>query len=170
MNDGQSVSQSNLSPNQKISLLTVYASQFGSYTTLLWQVPALSLTAQSFLLTIALSAGNKTSARVIAAVLSIIISAASLSLMHEQRGRAIAHGKLANDFAGQLGLDRIAIQNVNDMVPKDTNAANVWTDPGTKFPKGELMYNLWQYCLALFILADVFVMISPLLPKGWQLG
>ena len=33
-----------------VSLLGVYAGQAGSYTTLLWQVPALSFTGQSFLL------------------------------------------------------------------------------------------------------------------------
>jgi hypothetical protein len=37
-------------PDQLISLLSVYAGQYASYTTLLWQVPALSLTAQAFLL------------------------------------------------------------------------------------------------------------------------
>jgi hypothetical protein len=42
-------------PDQLISLLGVYANQYASCTTLLWQVPALSLTAQAFLLTIALS-------------------------------------------------------------------------------------------------------------------
>ena len=50
-----------------IALLSIYASQVGSYTTLLWQVPALSLTAQSFLLTIALSGVNGATARVTAA-------------------------------------------------------------------------------------------------------
>ena len=45
-------------PDQLTSLLGVYASRYASYTTLLWQVPALSLTAQAFLLTIALSRGR----------------------------------------------------------------------------------------------------------------
>lgn len=35
-----------VAPDQLIALLGVSASQYASYTTLLWQVPALSLTAQ----------------------------------------------------------------------------------------------------------------------------
>jgi hypothetical protein len=64
--------------DQLISLLGDSA-QYASYTTLLWQVPALSLTAQAFLLTLALGHGNGTSAKVIAAALSGVISAASCS-------------------------------------------------------------------------------------------
>src|SRR6266567_2276116 len=33
-------------PDSLVSLLSLYGGQFGSYTTLLWQVPALGLTAQ----------------------------------------------------------------------------------------------------------------------------
>jgi hypothetical protein len=171
MSETQESGQNSLTPDQQVNLLNVYATQFGSYTTLLWQVPVLGLTAQSFLLTIALGAESKTSARVIAAVLSIIISSASLSLMHEQRGRSITYGQLAKTFADRLGLNKILVKKVDDMIPnKDTNAADVWTEPGTKFPRGELIYSLWMLCLFLFFFADAFVIISPLLPKGWQLG
>ena len=31
------------SPDNKISLFSIYATQFGSYATLVWQVPALTL-------------------------------------------------------------------------------------------------------------------------------
>ena len=71
-------------PDQLILLLGVYAARYASYTKLLWQVPALSLTAQAFLLTIALSHSNGVSARVTAAALSAVISAASYALMENQ--------------------------------------------------------------------------------------
>ena len=66
---------------QLISLPGVYAARYASYTTLLWQLPALSLTAWAFLLTIALSHSDGVSARVTAAALSAVISAASYALM-----------------------------------------------------------------------------------------
>jgi hypothetical protein len=75
-------------PDQLLSLLGVYATQYASYTTLLWQVPALSLTAQAFLLTLALGHGNGTSAKIIGAALSAATSGASYALMHDQRGHA----------------------------------------------------------------------------------
>ena len=71
-------------PDQLISLAGVYAARYASYTTLLWQLPALSLTAWAFLLTIALSHSNGVSARVTAAALSAVISAASYALMENQ--------------------------------------------------------------------------------------
>ena len=69
---------------QLISLPGVYAARYASDKTLLWQLPALSLTAQAFLLTIALSHSNGVSARVTAAALSAVISAASYALMENQ--------------------------------------------------------------------------------------
>ena len=72
-------------PDQLISLLGGYAARYASYTTLLWQLPALSLTAWAFLLTIALSHSDGVSARVTAAALSAVISAASYALMKTTR-------------------------------------------------------------------------------------
>ena len=71
-------------PDQLISLPGVYAAQYAFYTTLLWQLPALSLTAQAFLLTIALSHSDGVSARVTATALYAVISAASYALMENQ--------------------------------------------------------------------------------------
>lgn len=89
---------------QKLSLLTIFAGQFGSYATMVWQVPALGLTAQSFLLTIALTHGNSDGAKYISAVLSIGIAFASFQLMHDQRAHQICHGELASRLARELGL------------------------------------------------------------------
>jgi hypothetical protein len=43
---GDGLKPGDLQPGDKVALLNVYTSQFASYTTLLWQVPALGLTAQ----------------------------------------------------------------------------------------------------------------------------
>lgn len=77
---------SGLQPGDMVTLLSVYAGRFGSYTTLLWQVPALGLTAQAFLMTIVLGTGSATSrgAQLIASALSIIVAYASIQLMHNQ--------------------------------------------------------------------------------------
>ena len=142
--------------DQGVALLGIYAGQVGSYTTLLWQVPALSLTAQSFLLTIALGAHNGTAARVTAAALSVVISAASYALMHDQRGHAINHGELAMRLSAKLELSRLIETGlrVEDGVPKDTDANKVWTwyheKPGqlVSFRAG-LMYAIWKGCMFL---------------------
>lgn len=135
------------------ALLGVYATQFGSYTTLLWQVPALSLTAQAFLMTIALS-DDSNMARLIASVLSIMIAGTSISLMHNQRGHAINHGVLALRVSRKLGLAReLGKLAIHDAKPEFADAETVWVGWDRH------IYHVWKICLGLFIAADVTVII-----------
>ena len=139
-----------------VSLLSVYTTQFGSYTTLLWQVPALGLTAQSFLLAITLGSDINKWSRIIASVLSIIIAAASGFLMHNQRGRAINHGELAKRVSEKLFLaDFLGSFEIDDGVPKKTqiDAQNVWG-------VDRLIYHGWRLCMYLFMIADIVVIYS----------
>ena len=87
-------------------MLAVYAGQFGSYTTLLWQVPALSLTAQAFLFTIALAKNVDPGARVVTGILSVVTSLMSIYLMLSHRIHAERQGRVAMDLALQLGAQR----------------------------------------------------------------
>lgn len=140
------------------SLLTAYSTQFGSYTSLLWQVPALGLTAQAFLLTIALTAGNGDLAKLTAAVLSTLIAAASSQLMHDQRGHAINHGELALRVSKELRLaKRFGTLNVEDAEPSGTDAETVWVGWDHR------IYGVWRTTLYLFIVADLIVVISVIL-------
>ena len=156
----------------------MYASQFGSYTTLLWQVPALSLTAQSFLLTIALTNSNGKAAKVSAAVLSAIIAGASYALMHDQRGHAINHGELVRRLSEKLFLKEFLGGNftMDDGVPGETNAENVWTwyKQGQKkiSLRAGLMYGVWKGCILIFLLVDIGIIGSVLVlsPEMNRLG
>ncbi|HUJ04746.1 MAG TPA: hypothetical protein VLX31_01410 [Streptosporangiaceae bacterium] len=152
---------SELSLDNKITLLSVYAGQFGSYTTLLWQVPALSLTAQSFLLTIALTHGNNTVSVGLAAGLSIVIALASVQLMHNQRGRAINHAELVNRLSENLHADALLGKlDREDAIPRHTTPQTLWTVDG-------LIYHVWRWCMYLFIGADAAIIISALGSFHW---
>lgn len=142
-------------PDNLVSLLSVYAGQFGSYTTLLWQVPALGLTAQSFLLTIALMKDTSSGARIIACALSVIIALASAALMHNQRGRAINHAELLRRLSAKLGLSKFLYDSVelDDAIPKKTNAQNVWA-------VDHLIYHGWMLCMCLFGIADGLIILA----------
>jgi hypothetical protein len=94
--------------DSQLSLLGVYATQFSSYSSLLWQVPALGLTAQSFLLTIALTHDSSQGARIMASGLALLIALASVSLMHGQRGFAISYAWFVRRLSIQLGLGKLA--------------------------------------------------------------
>jgi hypothetical protein len=142
-----------------VSLLGVYAGQAGSYTTLLWQVPALSFTGQSFLLTIALMHGNGRWAGVIAAVLSFLIALGSLFLLHQHRGHAINHmimaGRVSHllslkDLLGTAGEANGAL-SADDAVPLDADAETMWD-------VDHWIYHLWRFACWAFLLADVVIM------------
>lgn len=160
--------------DQVIALLGVYGAQVGSYTTLLWQVPALSLTAQSFLLTIALTRGNGTLAKLIAALVSAVVAASSYALMHDQRGHAINHGELAMRLSGSLGLGQLIDTHldVDDGVPRTTDADCLWT--WHREAQGQLarlvtpraghMYAVWKGCVVLFLFVDVGIICSVFMP------
>jgi|SRR5690242_5862865 len=68
--------------NEQYNLL---ANRRQAFDALLWQTPVLSLTAQAFLFTIALSDGNTVVARAISAMLALIVALASLQLMAKHR-------------------------------------------------------------------------------------
>jgi hypothetical protein len=137
------------------SLLTAYTTQFGSYTTLLWQVPALSLTAQSFLLIIVLTAGNGHFAKLTAAVLSIVIALASTRLMHDQRGHAMNHGELALRISRQLRLgSTLGNLQIEDAEPAGADAETVWVSWDHR------IYHTWTWALYLFILVDVVALVA----------
>jgi hypothetical protein len=144
-----------LGTDNLLTLLNIYTTQFGSYTTLLWQVPALGLTAQAFLLMIALgSSGTSNAARWTAAGLSMIIALASRFLMHNQRGRAINQAELAKRLSYMLSMkDFLGSFELDDAVPKKTNAQDVWS-------VDHWIYQGWGLCMLLFIAADAAVLAS----------
>ena len=80
---------------------------------LVWQVPVLSLTAQAFLFSIALSHDAARTARVIASVLSLLMTVLSLHLMAKPR-QAAMHGRAWSDYRNsidpKIGLSRFFSQ------------------------------------------------------------
>ena len=151
-----------LEPGDMVALLGVYTSQFGSYTTLLWQVPSIGLTAQAFLMTIILGTGSN-GARYLASALSIIIAYASVHLMHDQRARAINHAELAKRISYRLSLTNMigGSFDLSDAVPgRGTNAQNVWAT-------NRVIYGVWIGCMLLFAIVDALVIIALFSGQSW---
>jgi hypothetical protein len=154
---------SELEPGDMVALLNAYTSQFGSFTSLLWQVPALGLTAQAFLMTIVLGTGYSHASRYAACALSIIISYASYHLMHDQRARAINHAEMAKRISYKLSLTNLlgGSFGLDDAVPaKGTDAQNMWTT-------NRVIYGIWVVCMALFAIIGAIVIISLLSGTSW---
>jgi hypothetical protein len=182
------------SDEDKLSLLTVFAGQFSSYATMVWQVPALSLTAQSFLLTIALTHGNSDGAKYISAVLSIGIAYASFQLMHDQRAHQICHGDLAHRLAKELRLATLLGGPIEvsdsrpEMVPSQIASADAAVRSMLSLPAKERpglapserrnansvwldvdhsIYGTWKFLMGLFGVADVVIIVSTALGASW---
>ena len=149
-----------------MSLVSVHASQYASYTSLLWQVPALGLTAQSFLLTIALTSSSSVTARLIASVLGIAIAAASWQLMHDQRGRAINHAALLRRLVGPHGLGLgplLGHLTEPDGTPPCTDAVDIWE-------VDHVIYGMWKTLMKVLAGADVLIFVLTLVSPSWLTG
>jgi len=74
-----------------------------AFNNLLWQTPVMSLIAQAFLFTIILSDNTTPVSRVIAAILAIIISVASVQLLSKHRYEEVTHAKELDDIEMKTG-------------------------------------------------------------------
>jgi len=156
--DGTKFDRDNL-----LSLLSVYTTQFASYTTLLWQVPALGLAAQAFLMTIVLGSRDNASdgAKFAAGILSNLVAGASIRLMHSQRGRAINQSELAKRVSRNLALNELlGTLQINDAAPQSTSAEDVWD-------VNHWTYGLWVTCMAVFVGVDLAVIVSIAAGTTW---
>lgn len=74
---------------------------------MVWQVPALSLTAQAFLLAIALGAGSGHLARIAAGLLSAVTALMSVQLLLRQRLHDVADARWLHNIEEALGWEPI---------------------------------------------------------------
>jgi hypothetical protein len=133
---------------------------------LLWQVPILSLTAQAFLFTIALGAGSSPVARTMAAVLSIIVTGLSVTLMARHRQAELADAAWLEEYEKRLTEDLrvhgFSFVRMRDSVPiAAKRRAYVPLIPG---------YMTWTIGLLLFAVAALLVIVFTWVPGAWLSG
>ena len=88
-------------------LYQVVAARRQNFDSMVWQVPALSLTAQAFLLVIALGSGSGHLARIAAGLLSAITALMSVQLLLRQRLHEVADARWLHDFEVSRGWEQI---------------------------------------------------------------
>jgi hypothetical protein len=128
----------------------VVASRRIQWDQLLWQVPVLSLTAQAFLFTIALGGGSSQTARVIAAILSLVMTVLSIHLMTRHRQAEITDA----DWLESYELQRYG-ESVHGTVWRDRRNA---TRQGG-WPNRIRGYRIWIGGLLIFGAAAMFVLV-----------
>ena len=122
---------------------------------LLWQTPALSLTAQAFLFTIALSYGNTQTARLMASALALLVSFLSIQLMAKHRYIAAVRAELLVRVEKDQPLIAIIGVAPHDELPALGAAVN---SHAGRFV-GLMSSLVWMYGLAVFGLATQTVMV-----------
>lgn len=116
----------------------------------MWQMPALALAAQSFLLTIVLDPDSDGWVAVLAAVVGGLVAAMSMQLMAARRFHFNLDRQKMTELEGELGLLAVAERGwVRELAPDDpsTPRSSVWRRAST--------YIVWQAGLAAFLVVDV---------------
>lgn len=126
------------------------------YDTLMWQVPALSLTAQAFLFTIALTATTGALARGLAMLLSAAVAASSLQLMAKHRFHESLDARLLEKLERRLG-----VHDLLGVPPHAHPAARAQAvDHRIRAFQRASSFRLWSATMALFLLAALGVLVD----------
>ncbi len=140
-----------------VALYQVITARRLAYDSMMWQSPGLGLTAQAFLMTIALSPDTKAVARLLAAILGLAVALLSIQLMSKHRYLESIDSRLAEELETRLG-----IQDKLGMKPHASAAAR----SGGRVQPGWLAkhrsFEFWRRGMALFAAADLFVIIVTL--------
>lgn len=129
----------------------VVAGRRQTYDQLLWQTPVLSLTAQAFLLTIALGHDSSIAARLMSASLSLITALASIQLMAKHRYYEVLASHALQKFEDEKKKD--GLEPVHARRPsknEDVSFLVRWSS-----------YIVWTVTLSAFAVVALIVLLKP---------
>jgi hypothetical protein len=133
------------------------------WDSLLWQVPALSLTAQAFLFTIALDPGSRRIARVIACLLSLVSSFLAIHLMTRHRQAEITDATWLAEYEGKHYPPSLAAHGPPWQARRNATSADAWIFSRLARYPG---YRVWASGLALFAVTATGILVLALIaPK-----
>lgn len=114
-----------------------------------WQVPSVGLAAQAFLFTIELGGSSTTEARIIAAVLSIVLNAITIQLMTRHRRSCVYYSKWIERFEREhFGCDDAHPHAFNN----DAHPAGGWSG-------GTSSYRVWLSALPTMGIASAAIIV-----------
>jgi len=122
-----------------------------SYDQLLWQTPVLSLTAQAFLLTIALGPDSSCVARLMSASLSLITALASIMLMIKHRYYEVLASNMLQKFEEDNKSKGFEV--VHDHRPYPEEKVSFLVRPHS--------FWIWIITLSTFALVALIVLLKP---------
>jgi ADP-ribose pyrophosphatase YjhB (NUDIX family) len=118
-------------------------SKIGGAQSLMWQTPGLALTAQAFLMTLALAPGSSNLARAFASGLNIMMAALCFQLMQKHRAMELSDRKALENIEGIEGM----------MLVHASLELKVWLK---RFPS----HKPWQVGFVVFGLVSTFIFVT----------
>jgi len=150
----------------KLAIWQSLAERRSAYDSLLWQTPALSMTAQAFLFTLTLAPDVSRLGRTVAAALSIAIAVVSTQLMSKHRRHEISDCLILERLEESLSMKEITGVNPHaagvHRRPTDTPYPDSWTYSFLfhRFSPTQLSsFGLWIIGQALFAVADIVIIV-----------
>ncbi len=128
------------------------------YDNLMWQVPVLSLAAQAFLYTIALSNGNSNAARIISSVLALIISLMSIQLMSKHRFNEEVDSRILEEIEKSLKVEVSGFYPHQKTVDR-AKAVNMKANGFIRLSS----YRVWMFGLSLFAITAITIIVITVL-------
>ena len=125
------------------------------YDTLMWQVPALSFTAQAFLMTIALGKDSHPAACLTAATLSLVVALMSMQLMSKQRFLEVVDSILMEKNEDKIDLETFIGFKPHSRIEIRSNQTKVKLNRFIHYSS----YRIWQTGLALFALTALGIIV-----------
>lgn len=174
--------QSELTAQERQDMLKIWeviAARRVSYHSAVWQTPALSLTAQAFLLTIALGADTAALSRILAAGVALLAAVVTMQLLVRHRKMELLDWLTLEQLERDLGFDRMigvlphARLEQRYHETSQARAAKVLR-PITRWAPGwfwnGLSLHAWALAQLAFVLVSAAVIVIALAGAGGWLG
>lgn len=164
-------------PELQAATLQMAEQRRGQTDMMMWQVPALALTAQAFLLSISLQPGSTGLARALSAIAGLIVVAASLQLMLKHRYHEILYAEWLTRTESAQGLPSLHHPDAVWDVAYPGGAQHPWKvrstsrNPGVKpmlrmlrrRAVGYSSIDVWTAALLALLVIDLFVLVVAIL-------
>jgi hypothetical protein len=155
-----------LTNDNKMLVWQTLAARRSGYDTMMWQTPSLGMTAQAFLFTLALASGSSPWARLIAALLSLILSLLVMQLMAKHRRHELLDSLLLERIEQSMGIRAVAgmAPHANPARRADEDREQVRarlrrSTPGIRRFWEMSSYELWMIGQCLFGIAAVVIVV-----------
>jgi hypothetical protein len=173
MGEGQAAP---LSDSDKVLVWSTLSARRTSYENMMWQTPGLGMTAQAFLLTLALGPDTTSVARLLASTLSIAISLMVVQLMAKHRRFEVLDTLALEQLEREMGFDLVVGRLPHSkgryasdhLVRADqiTRVSNFWprkfwkASSFTIWTLGQLVFVLWAVVIVVLVATNLDGLLS----------